>query len=336
MLARPTYSVSFRNLLWIYSIIPICGLIFLLDHWVLNYKLRASLHQFPQDYIILNSVFGLPHILASSYILFRHLDYYQHYKQRISLAAIVIIIGLAVAAMTLSYAVMFFLIVSISAAHLLNQQFGLGNMLCRLSGPLYKIWCWSSIAAAIILFTAMFQRSIYSPAQIELLDTCVLGLIAIHISLTVFWARRLDADNKIGRLFLFGNSAMIVVAVLLYRANYYFLAVLAPRVIHDLTAFYIYLTHDKNRLQAKGDAPLQQLCLKFIWLWPIAFICLAYFLLYQLDHSLEWAAKNILNLETPIKISLALITFLNLFHYYTETFTWGKESPYRNYLAFSR
>ena len=66
------------------------------------------------------------------------------------------------------------------------------------------------------------------------------------------------------------------------------------------------------------------------------FIIMAYCLLYQLDHSLQWVALELFGSDKPIKIALGLITFLNIFHYYTETFAWGKDSPYRQHVGFSQ
>jgi hypothetical protein len=142
-----------------------------------------------------------------------------------------------------------------------------------------------------------------------------------------------------GKLFLWGNCAMILLTAWFYWIDYFFLAILAPRVIHDLTAFYIYITHDKNRVSAANHSGLYHLSRKFgvhiVWLWPAMAVVLAYFLQYQLDNSIQWAASRVWDIKTPIMVALAVVTFFDLLHYYTESFTWGKASPYRNYIKFS-
>lgn len=333
MASSTQFTVSFRTLLWFYAVVPFCLLAFLLDRYLFNFSLRDSLPTFPQDHVLLNSVFGLPHILASSAILFGCSDYYRHYKNRIFIASGVIILALIVGALSLSYASLFFIIAGISAAHLLKQQFGLGNILGRMSGVWYQIWCWSSIIAAVLVYNCMFQHSIFSPAQLAGFNTAIIVLLSLHLSLTLFWHHQLRQQDIKARLFLWGNCGLICIAAGLYFADYYFFAALAPRVIHDITAFYIYTTHDKNRLtQTQRIKPAQA---RWVMLWPLGFIALAYLMLYQLDHSLQWFTLHLFNSDAPIKIAMALITFLNVFHYYTETFTWGKASPYRQHLGFS-
>ncbi|MEY4589118.1 MAG: hypothetical protein RL497_1194 [Pseudomonadota bacterium] len=333
------YSVSFRGLLYIYAIIPACLLIFLIDKFALNFSLRAALPAFPHDLIIINSLFGLPHILASTAILLRNQDYFNHYKYKIGLASGVIILGLSLGAATLSYEVMFFLVAAVSVAHVLKQQFGIGNMLCRMQGALYRVWGWSSIVVAIIIYSAMFQKNSYSTTQLMYLNSAAASLLCVHIALTVYWQWRLRSIDLKGKLFLWGNCAMILLTAWFYWIDYFFLAILAPRVIHDLTAFYIYITHDKNRVSAANHSGLYHLSRKFgvpiVWLWPAMAVVLAYFLQYQLDNSIQWAASRVWDIKTPIMIALAVVTFFDLLHYYTESFTWGKASPYRNYIKFS-
>ena len=339
-MANPlAHTVSFRTLLWFYAVIPFCLLAFLLDYCVLGFTLRDNLPTFPQDHIIINSVFGLPHILASTAILIGCRDYYQHYKRRLWAACAIILAALLICAQTLSYSAMFFIIAGISAAHLLKQQFGIANMLCRMSGPWYTIWSWSSILAAILVYNCMFQHSIFSSNQLVLLETSILLLLSLHLSITFYWHVRIKQQGAKALLFLWGNCLLIGIATGLYFADYYFFAALAPRVIHDITAFYIYITHDKNRLiqnrliQNRKTVPKQ---VRWVAAWPLGFIIMAYCLLYQLDHSLQWVALELFGSDKPIKIALGLITFLNIFHYYTETFAWGKDSPYRQHVGFSQ
>ncbi len=183
---QPLHSVSFRNLLCIYAIIPACLFTYLIDKYVFGFSLRGALPTFPQDIIIINSVFGLPHILASTAILLTTQAYYTHYKSQIWFGSAAIIAGLGLAALTLSYATMFFLIAAASAAHLLKQQIGIGNMLCRMSGVLYKVWTWSGIAVAIILFSAMFQKQEYSVKQLQYLNVAAVTLLCLHICTTLY------------------------------------------------------------------------------------------------------------------------------------------------------
>lgn len=335
----PLHSVSFRNLLCIYAVIPACLLIYLIDKYVFSFSLRAALPTFPHEIVLINCVFGLPHILASTAILFTTQAYYTHYKYRIWLGSAVIIVGLGLGSLTLSYAAMFFLIAAASAAHLVKQQIGIGNMLCRMSGVMYKVWAWSGIAVAIILFTAMFQKMEYNATQLEYLNLAAFSLLCLHICTTLYWQLRIRTADIKGQLFLWGNCAMTAATAWLYSVDYFFLAILAPRVIHDATAFYIYITHDKNRLAYTKSTWLYRLTQKggthIVWLSPILAVCIAYFMLYQLNHSLQWAASKLLGINATINISIAVLTFLNIFHYYTESFTWGRGSPYRTNIGFS-
>ena len=63
---------------------------------------------------------------------------------------------------------MFFVIAAISVAHVLKQQYGVANTLCKMSGLLYKARSWSGICIAVCLHNIMFQKHMFSQSMIEI------------------------------------------------------------------------------------------------------------------------------------------------------------------------
>lgn len=328
--------VSLTWLLGLYVIIPLCVLIQLLDTGVWGGILQQTLPADPNQVFIYSFLFGTPHILASSLILVSNREYRRFYHKNLLIASALIIGFLTLGALFLSYKFLFIIIATISIAHVIKQQVGIGNISCRLSGVTYQLWVWSGIAAGAILFNAIFIRSLFTPPELQGMETALWLLLIGFAALTLVQQQKIK--RKEGTRFLWANFCLVAVPAYLYFQNYYFLAVLAPRIVHDLTAFTVYVVHDHNRHHAKPQNSLFHLAKKFhlpvVLITPVIAIMIAYFLQYRLDGLVSQVASNLFETSIPISIALGLVSFCNLLHYYTETFTWGSGSPYRQYVPF--
>jgi len=54
------------------------------------------------------------------------------------------------------------------------------------------------------------------------------------------------------------------------------------------------------------------------------------------DNVVSVITETFFGVELHKAITLGLLGYLALMHYYTEAFTWKQESPYRRFIAFSK
>ena len=331
------YQVSLKWLLWLYLTIPLCLLIQLVDSLLLDQSLQQRLPTDPNQVFIYNLFFGTPHILASSLILIGNREYSRFYQKNLLLASAAIIAFLCLGALFLSYKLLFIIIATMSIVHVIKQQVGIGNMTCRLSGISYQLWVWTGITAGAVIFNGIFIRSLFTPPQIQTMEQALWVLLIPFAVLTMIQHKNVR-HKKGGIGFLWANFGLVAAPAYLYFQEYYFLAVLAPRIIHDLTAFTVYTVHDQNRHSPAPQNRLfhfaRQYQLPVVLITPVLALALAYFLQHHLDGIVSALASNLLQTSIHISLALGLVSFCNLLHYYTETFTWGSGSPYRKHMSF--
>jgi hypothetical protein len=123
---------------------------------------------------------------------------------------------------------------------------------------------------------------------------------------------------------MWSNVALLLSALLINHIGYTLFVILIPRVIHDLTAYTVYITHDRNRNRQGRINPLYRLTgggrLSPLLLLPALSIAIA-FVLSSHQHY-------------PV-ISIAILT-VSFLHYYFEGFIWRGPNPHRNYVNFIR
>src|SRR5665647_117584 len=76
-------TVSFRLLLGLYAIIPLCLFLQMADGWFWNGFLREHLPTKPTHFLLFQILFGTPHILASSILLASNTEYLKFYQRNI-------------------------------------------------------------------------------------------------------------------------------------------------------------------------------------------------------------------------------------------------------------
>jgi hypothetical protein len=115
-----------------------------------------------------------------------------------------------------------------------------------------------------------------------------------------------------------------------YDIRVYFFLIAKPTIVHDITAYIIYSTHDKNRnMNTKHNfiyrlislLPLP-LTLKNKVLSPLI-LCpvISIFLTYPLTHNNNHIASYI-------------VILLSLLHFHFESFLWKKGNPHRRCISF--
>jgi hypothetical protein len=129
--------------------------------------------------------------------------------------------------------------------HVIKQQVGVGKGLCRLSSWIYDAWGWTMIAFGSLLYYSIYSDLDFSAATRAWVDSVLVALAALTFVLTVVCHLRIK--TALGRFYLWANALMVLQSGLFYAEGYAFLAILGPRLVHDLTAFTFYVAHDVNR-----------------------------------------------------------------------------------------
>ena len=129
-------------------------------------------------------------------------------------------------------------------------------------------------------------------------------------------------ENQLGKIYFLGTHLIPILGVFYVVTGYPILALIVPRVIHDLTAYAYYITHDTNRFKQKQTNAIYKTTSRFrlpIFLAnPLISIALAYSIV-QLN-------------STTILSVLTCVFFL---HYYTESFIWKNDTLHRMQIGYT-
>ena len=335
--ARPAQrlSISARFLLGIYAIVPLCLVAMIVDRLFWNGTLVHALPTSPESFFFFQLIFGTPHIIASSVILFTNRAYFGTYWLRLMLFTLLLLLFFGVGSLFIPYDVFLAVVGSATVLHVIKQQVGIGKGLCRLSSWLYEAWGWTLIVLGAILYYAIYTGTEHSPAVLSWIHGVLWALSALALALTLGCHVRIT--TTLGRLYLWANTLMVLQAVLFYAEGYSFLAILGPRLVHDLTAFTFYVAHDVNRHGARPQNLLYRVASKLglgiVWVCPVLAMLLTYLIDCFVDPFARLWVTPVLGYDLPYAASFIIVGYLGMLHYYTEVFTWRQGSPYRQHIA---
>ncbi len=330
-------AISSRFLLAIYAIVPICSLAMVFDRLLWHESLFRSLPTSPESFFIVQLLFGTPHIIASSVILFSNRAYVRAYWLRVVLFSLVLLLFFGGGYLFVpDYDTVFLAVVGAATIlHVIKQQVGVGKGLCRLSSWIYDAWGWSMIVFGSILYFAIYSDRSFSAATKFWVDGILFALAAAIFALTVVCHLRIK--TALGRYYLWANGLMVLQSGLFYAEGYSFLAILAPRLVHDLTAFTFYVVHDVNRHGQQPQNLLYRLARKLrlgtFWVCPAFAVVLTFLIGSYADPLAKFVFAPVLDYDFPYRVSFLIVGYLGLLHYYTEVFTWRQGSPYRQHVA---
>jgi hypothetical protein len=296
-------------LLALYALVPLTLAALAVDLALLGGALRVALPQSPETLLWFSVLFNYPHIVASS-LIFADAQYIAHYRARLGVA-VALAFGVAFALPHVIGAEAFALgFAAWTVAHVIGQQLGLTRMMTGVGGWRFHLWKWSGILGALALYLEFYGTGGGASLPPRLFVTIAWGLVPCFLVMTalVYHAR---APSLVGAAYLWANFAMVAVMLVFFETGYTFFAVLIPRVVHDVTAFYFYGVHDTNRNLGVQPNALVRLGRRlrlpaYVWMpllavtlaWPVTF--------FEPSHA--WVA--------------ALGNALALLHYYTERFAW--------------
>ncbi|MCK5829828.1 MAG: hypothetical protein KAH20_05955 [Methylococcales bacterium] len=337
-LAENKLAVSFKLILGLYSIIPLCFMVYLADvHYWGNY-LQSILPSSPTHFILFQILFGTPHIIASAITLTSNKEYLHFFKLKLIVMTVLIILIFGIGSLFIPYKVLYITTACWTVYHVFKQQHGIGKGICRLPTWAFYWLLWLSVLAGIFIYMGIFLKNSLEEQHIVWVQL-IAGVLTIGLILSTILCQRY-ISKRFGKYFLWSNTMLIVSSFYFYTQQYYFLAILIPRLIHDATAYVFYVTHDYNKHHEIPQNKLYKYAtrchLHVFLVLPLFSFILTYLLQAYGDEWVNIMTRFFFDMEIRKAITLGLIGYLSLMHYYTEAFTWQVGSPLRRYIRFSK
>lgn len=331
-------AVSFRLLLGLYAIIPVCLLLQAFDGWYWQGFLRNNLPSSPTHFIVFQILFGTPHIVASAIVLVSNTEYLKFYQRNIIVMTAALAIVFGVGSLFIPYRVFYVLVAAWTVYHVLKQQHGVARGICRLPPWAFYLLLWLSVAAGLFIYIGIFLKNSLDPQQGEWIQQIAAGLCVALVFSAAFCQRYVT--TVFGKGFFWSNIILVLGSFYFYVQQYYFLAILAPRLVHDATAYIFYVTHDYNRHRQHPQNFIYRCAARchvhiFIVL-PVCSFMLAFVLQAYGDGTVNAITEFFFGVQIHKAATLGLLGYLALMHYYTEAFTWKQGSPYRKFIAFAK
>ncbi len=334
----PRLSVSFRVLLGLYLIIPLCLLLYGLDTTFWQGWLRDNLPTRPTHFLLFQILFGTPHILASTILLVSNDEYMQFYKRHLFWMTVAIAIVFGIGSLFIPYRVFYVAVAGWTVYHVLKQQHGVARGVCQLPAWAYHSLLWLSVAAGLLIYIGIFlHTSLEAETMMQLKNAA--GILTGILFLNALYCQRY-ARSVLGKIFLWANVFLVVSSFYLYVESYYFFAMLIPRLVHDATAYVFYVTHDVNKHSVEPQNALyrwtKQYSISIFIVLPILSFSIAFVLQAYGDTVVSWLTQAVFGMEIRKAVTLGLLGYFALMHYYSEAITWKAGSPYRQFISFSK
>lgn len=315
-------SINPRLLLAIYFVMPLSLITMVVDYLLWGGTIKNLLPVDPRTYAWFVLLFMVPHIIAS-FFSFADKEYFDYYKPRLLRGAqIAVTLGIFLPALAGGTILPLLAFATYTMVHVFMQQSGVSKSLMKNNASSHAYWQWLGIAIATAVYAYLLipvpwlQKSFNNPAVVigSLLIFTVYSLLAVSIVK--------QSHTRLGKVYFLGSHSIPIVGVFYIVAGYPIFALLIPRIIHDLTAYTFYITHDNNRF-AKSRSNLlykatSRLKIPVYVASPVISILLAY-------------AIALFNSAT-LAVILTCIFFL---HYYTESMIWKRDTLHRMQIKLS-
>lgn len=331
-------AVSLRLILGLYSIIPLCLVLQGLDGLVWHDFLKTTLPSSPYHFVLFQILFGTPHIVASNILLASNTEYFKHYRNHIILVTVAIGFAYFVGRLFLPYRLLYAMVACWTVLHVLRQQYGIARGVCKLPVWLYTTLLTISVITGLAIYLGIFMRNSLEPEQAYWIKY-VAGTGCVLLSITAV-AFHNKVTHPFGRVFYWANIFLVLSSFYLYSQEQYFMAILVPRFVHDATAYVFYVIHDYNKHHVTPKNWIYRAAktcnIHIFWVLPVLSFALAFVLQAYGDTAAAWVTHRLLGVEYTKMITIGVLGYLALMHYYMEAITWQKDSPYRDYIAFKQ
>ena len=331
-------TVSFKVLLCLYAIIPVCFILQMLDVSYWGGYLKDNLPTKPSHFLLFQILFGTPHILASTFVLVGSRDYLKFFQHKLLLVTLAIAVFFGVGSLFIPYPVFYVLVAGWTVVHVLKQQHGVARGVCPLPNWAFYTLLSLSVLAGLFVYIGIFLKNRLDAEQTHAIKI-VAGTLSTVLVLCGFYCQKY-IKTTFGRSFLWANILLVVSSFYFYLQHYYFFAILVPRLVHDATAYAFYVTHDYNKHHQHPQNTLYRLAarlkMNIFLVLPLCSFALAFVLQAYGDHWVSVLTEYCLGIAVPKAITLGVLGYLALMHYYSEAITWKQGSPYRQFIGFSK
>ncbi len=313
---KATLTYSYKTLFIPYIPIILVMIALLVDS-LFSLGLRQKLPSSPYQIFMYSLIFGYPHIMASN-LIFLDKEYLQFYKsaiiERAIVASIIVFLVYKVSGMNGFYAFFY----AWTVVHVTKQQLGIGKMLNRSPSKIYDYWGWGYTLVAILLSAGVgFYGNSLSIPRVQLLNVILFLTVAVvGVSGYLFY----KIPKRSGRLYLIANLGLLFLTVYSYYAKLPLFVILAPRIVHDVTAYMFYVAHDTNRNTPTAKNYIYKATSPYLPIWTVCVglsLMIAYFITTR-----------------PGNFALLIGLTLSIMHYITESITWRGGTLHRKYLSF--
>lgn len=314
-------ALSPRFLLSIYGIIPLVLVFMLGDYLLFGLRLSRSLPSDPQSTGWLNMLFMLPHVIASVFT-FVDREYLSAYATRLAVSSSVIAGLIFVVPLAMGVGATVLILALYTAYHQIAQQTGIASMIARNRSFMHMTWKWMGfVILATVFFLALLADNPYVQAlalKSPVFKVVSFGFVFAFVIAGILTARQ--SKTGIGVKFVGINTLMLVFHCLLFIFGFNFFMILIPRIVHDITAFAFYVSHNMNRNQGEQRNVLARVFSKI----PAPE--------YVVTPAMALLASVAMTTFLPKGLLLFSVLFLAFFHYYWEGVMWKKGAPHRNHI----
>ena len=201
-------AVSYRLLLSLYAIIPICLFLQCADNWFWQDFLQNSLPSSPYHFVLFQILFGTPHIIASNILLVSNTDYVKYYKRHIIFMTVAIAIAYLLGTILLPYRLLYILVACWTIYHVLKQQYGVARGVCQLPDGLFKSFLYLSVLAGVAIYLGIFLRNGLDAQQIFWIKL-IAGVGCSALFLLAF-VNQGKVSTQLGRWFYWSNIFLVL------------------------------------------------------------------------------------------------------------------------------
>ncbi|NBX65706.1 MAG: hypothetical protein EBQ96_01760 [Proteobacteria bacterium] len=321
-------QVEYTTLLKFMGFAPLSLCLVALDQLFLDGAFRHAMHLDAETMINLMAILTFPHIIASL-VSFIDPEYARYYKQPL-LKGLGVSLAIPLISITLMgvggvmMAVAFY-----SLYHNIMQQFGIASMMmAKKPDTTYNTMKWLLVLPSCLGYAAIAFPFFPGMAEHrELYMDLVGGMLGVACILALRYYIKIHNDPSIptiGKQYFASNAVWMLVSYVLIITGYDNFAVLVSRVVHDFTAYWIYMVHDQNRNTPVLRNPFYKLP-TMLGLKPRQVL---------LPFSIAISA-GLLMLEGTGYIMAIIIAAFNVMHYYIEGHTWKRGTLHRRYVPFT-
>lgn len=277
----------------------------------------TRLPQQPGDIVILMVFLELPHIVAS-HIMLADREYANFYWPLLLKRYVITGAALTLIWFTLGATGFFAAYFIWTVYHVLKQQIGIGRIMNRQPNQLYEIWGYILIAGSLILAAVIGYYRVGLGGYEGWLRLASYVFACVILGLGFMVSRQLK--QQLGKWYVFANTTMYLSVLACFLLGAPFFVIFIPRIIHDATAYMLYINHDINR----NARVRKNIIYHTAWFVPV------------------WAATLLFSIMFGglitfgiVPLAFQLSVTLTLSHYVLESVVWRGTSIHRKSLRLS-